>query len=86
MYYDIKQFVSMDTTVPVITAIYHDHSAVEGRQWFFSIYYMQAVPLIFELVIAQIYIYTQYNIHVHVAVDPLPFSKFLRAVFIGMRW
>ena len=53
----------MDTTAPVvygsytlelyITAIYHDHSVIEGRQWF-SYYLQQVVPLIFKVVIAQV--------------------------------
>ena len=38
LYYDVKHLVSMDKTVPVVriymAVIYHDHSVVEGRQWF----------------------------------------------------
>ena len=37
--YHVKQLVSTDTTVPMIYGSYtlpnHDHSVVEGRQWYF---------------------------------------------------
>ena len=47
LYYDVKQLVSMDTTVPVVygSAIYHGHSVHSGQTVVFLVYTTRGVDL-----------------------------------------